>query len=190
MILSDVAIKEMINCGNLGITPFKESNIQAASIDVTLSDSFHLMKPGEVEKKGKYFNLIPADLKKPLDYNSLVKDEFILYPGKFVLASTTERIKLPNDIGAWLNGRSSIGRLGIFIQNAGWIDPGFEGQITLELFNAGNNAITLKKNTRIGQLIFCKTDQPCTNVYSGKYQYQVGATDSMIYKDKEFSDET
>jgi dCTP deaminase len=98
-----------------------------------------------------------------------------------------EYIRLPNNMTAFVEGRSSIGRLGLFIQNAGWVDPGFEGEITLELFNANKCAIELKYGRRIGQLVFAQLDKDALNPYRGKYQGQRGVTGSRIYLDTEIS---
>ena len=106
-------------------------------------------------------------------------------PGQFVLATTMEYIKLPNDLTAFVEGRSSLGRMGLFIQNAGWVDPGFSGEITLELFNANRCAIELRTGRRVGQLVFAQMDQEALHPYRGKYQEQRGATGSKVYLDVE-----
>ena len=90
-----------------------------------------------------------------------------------------------SDITAFVEGRSSLGRMGLFIQNAGWVDPGFKGEITLELFNANRCAIELNVGRRVGQLVFAKLDDKALNPYKGKYQGQKGATGSKVYLDKE-----
>ena len=112
-------------------------------------------------------------------------ERYLLLPGQFVLASTMEYFSLSEDLTAFVEGRSSIGRLGLFIQNAGWVDPGFEGEITLELFNASKYAIELQAGRRIGQLVFAQMDRPALHPYRGKYQGQRGATGSRIYLDQE-----
>jgi dCTP deaminase len=96
-----------------------------------------------------------------------------------------EYVKLPDDLTSFVEGRSSIGRMGLFIQNAGWVDPGFEGQITLELYNANSLPIRLEAGRRICQLVFCKMDQVAENPYRGKYQGQRGTTGSRVFKDSE-----
>lgn len=106
-----------------------------------------------------------------------------MLPGQFVLATTMEYIKLPANLTAFVEGRSSLGRMGLFIQNAGWVDPGFEGEITLELFNANRCAIELCAGRRIGQLVFAHLDGVPIQTYQGKYQGQKGATGSKIYLD-------
>ena len=95
--------------------------------------------------------------------------------------------ELPDNLTAFVEGRSSLGRMGLFIQNAGWVDPGFKGEITLELYNANRCAIELKAGRRVGQLVFAEMDDVALNPYCGKYQGQTGATGSRVYKDKENS---
>ena len=87
-----------------------------------------------------------------------------------------EYFELPDNLTAFVEGRSSLGRMGLFIQNAGWVDPGFKGEITLELFNANRCAIELKAGRRVGQLVFAEMDYTALNPYNGKYQGQTGAT--------------
>jgi len=114
--------------------------------------------------------------------------ELIKIPPKgFILATTLEYVKIPNDICAFVEGRSSVGRTGLFIHNAGLIDPGFEGQITLELFNASDHNIHLKPGMRICQIVFHELNETAMNPYDGKYQKQKNATPSKLYLDKEFS---
>ena len=176
MIYSDTTIKDKIKSGCMSFDPLIEANIQPASIDITLSDKF--LEP-------VYSNAI-IDLDKPIHYNGYIADNsngFVLHPRSFVLASTVEYMKIPSNITAWVEGRSSIGRIGLFIQNAGWIDPGFEGTITLELFNASNFSIRLLPGTKVGQIIFAELDKPCDNPYNGKYQGQKLTTGSKIYED-------
>lgn len=92
---------------------------------------------------------------------------------------------MPNNITAFVEGRSSLGRMGLFIQNAGWVDPGFKGEITLELFNANRCTIELKTGRRVGQLVFAKMDDTALKPYNGKYQGQKGATGSRVFLDNE-----
>ena len=117
-------------------------------------------------------------------YRTIQADTYILLPGQFILATTMEYFELPDDLTAFVDGRSSLGRMGLFIQNAGWVDPGFKGEITLELFNANRCAIQLKAGRRVGQLVFAKMDQKAKNPYKGKYQNQRGATGSRVYLDQ------
>lgn len=174
MILSDNSIRKLIEENELS-TNVTELNIQPASLDITVGNTFSF--PDETVSDG----IIRMDV--PLKYKVVEQDTYLLMPGQFVLATTEQYFKIPNDLTAFVEGRSSIGRLGLFIQNAGWVDPGFEGQITLELFNASRYAIEIKAGIRVGQLVFSPTDSPVANAYRGKYQGQTGATGSMIYKD-------
>lgn len=174
MILSDGEIKKLIETGELCISPMEESQIEPASVDVRIGNTFcmlsHSFEPVIRFSEGA-------------KYTDIVADKFTIAPGDFVLATTMEYIKLPSNLTAFVEGRSSIGRLGLFVQNAGWVDPGFEGQITLELYNAGRYAIELTAGTRVAQLVFAKTGERVENPYSGKYQKQIGATGSLINLD-------
>ena len=150
--------------------------IQPASYDVRLGTSFKYPVAGRC-----------VDVRYPenFKYEEYEQDVLVLAPHTFVLATTMEEIVLPPDITAFVEGRSSIGRLGLFIQNAGWIDPGFKGQITLELYNASETSLILASGIRIAQIVFCKMDDSAVNPYNGKYQNQVGATVSKIFDDKD-----
>lgn len=110
-------------------------------------------------------------------------NRYVLLPGQFVLATTMEYIRLPNDLTAFVEGRSSLGRMGLFIQNAGWVDPGFAGEITQELFNVNRCAIELCAGRCVGQLVFAKMDMAALNPYNGKYQGQTGATGPRVHLD-------
>ena len=101
------------------------------------------------------------------------------------MATTRERVEVPDFLAAFVEGRSSIGRMGLFIQNAGWVDPGFCGQITLELYNANNLPIEIEAGRRICQIVFAKMDQPVESAYCGKYQNQKGAMSSRVFDDVE-----
>ena len=124
MILSDKTIRSLLLSGELGISPIDDIQIQPASVDVRLGNSFSVLESGS--------NAV-LKMDSPIQYRSIVDETFLLLPGQFVLASTMEYFRLPDNITAFVEGRSSIGRLGLFIENAGWVDPGFEGEITLEL---------------------------------------------------------
>lgn len=180
MILSDNMIRNRLcleedDPKRLVIEPFREENIQPASYDVTLGGTF-LLKRKDNE---------PVDIHKNNGgYRKIKGDSFVLYPNNFVLASTVEYIALPNDIAAFVQGRSSIGRLGLNVQDAGFGDPGFCGEITLELYNFSRVPIKLEKGMRIAQLVFNET-YPVSVPYNGKYKGQKGATPSMIFKDYE-----
>lgn len=174
MILSDGEIRNYIQIGQLISSPLNDDQIQPASIDVTLGNTFSVIRD--------YANGI-IDPSKKTEYRTFEADEFVLLPNQFVLATSREYVKLPNHMTAFVEGRSSWGRLGLFIQNAGWVDPGFEGEITLELYNANRCAIKLSAGMRICQLVFAKMARDAINPYNGKYQKQTMATGSRIYKD-------
>jgi len=125
------------------------------------------------------------DLEREIRYKTIETDKYLLLPGQFVLATTMEYIALPEDLTAFVEGRSSLGRMGLFIQNAGWVAPGFRGEITLELYNANRCAIELTAGRRVGQLVFARMDAPALKPYDGKYQGQRGATGSRVYLDGE-----
>lgn len=176
MILSDKTIMKMLQEGTLEITPLMEEQIQPASVDVRLGDTFSV-----VEDSSSGIITLENEIK----YKTIQTDTYILLPGQFVLATTMEYFALPNNLTAFVEGRSSLGRMGLFIQNAGWVDPGFKGEITLELFNANRCAIELKAGRRVGQLVFAEMDQDALQPYNGKYQGQRGATGSRVFMDKE-----
>lgn len=176
MILSDKTILKMLENKALTITPVEKEQIQPASVDVRLGNTFSI-----VEDMSRGI----LSLDNEIVYKTITADTYVLLPGQFVLASTMEYFELPDNLTAFVEGRSSLGRIGLFIQNAGWIDPGFQGEITLELFNANRCAIELKAGRRVGQLVFAQLDETALNPYTGKYQGQRGATGSRVYMDIE-----
>ena len=176
MILSDQTVRRMLAENSLTITPLEDGQIQPASVDIRLGDTFSIVEDSSS-------GIISMD--KEIHYKTIQTDSYLLLPGQFVLASTMEYFRLPDDLTAFVEGRSSLGRMGLFIQNAGWVDPGFEGEITLELFNANRCAIQLKAGRRVGQLVFAKMDACALKPYRGKYQGQRGATGSRIFLDPE-----
>lgn len=176
MILSDKKIMQMLKEGTLEISPLTEAQIQPASVDVRLGDTFSVVEDSST-------GIIT--LESEIQYKTIKTDTYILLPGQFVLATTMEYFSLPDNLTAFVEGRSSLGRMGLFIQNAGWVDPGFKGEITLELFNANRCAIELKAGRRVGQLVFAEMDQAALNPYNGKYQGQRGATGSRVFMDSE-----
>lgn len=177
MILSDKTIIAMLENKTLSIAPLENSQIQPASVDIRLGNAFSIVED------------LPSGiitLEEKINYKTIQTDTYVLLPGQFVLATTMEYISLPDNLTAFVEGRSSLGRMGLFIQNAGWVDPGFRGEITLELFNANRCAIELKAGRRVGQLVFAEMDKAALNPYSGKYQGQRGATGSRVFLDNEF----
>ncbi len=176
MILSDQTIRKLLQEGSLFISPLEDEQIQPASVDIRLGDTFSIV---EDTSDG----IITMD--NEIHYKTITTDTYLLLPGQFVLATTMEYFRLPDNLTAFVEGRSSLGRMGLFIQNAGWVDPGFEGEITLELFNANRCAIRLQAGRRVGQLVFAQMDAPALVPYQGKYQGQRGATGSRVFQDEE-----
>ena len=174
MILSDKTIHKMLEEGSLVGDPVTEGQVQPASVDIRLGDSFSIVDDTAD-------NIITMG--SEIQYKTIKADRYLLLPGQFVLATTQEYFELPDDLTAFVEGRSSLGRMGLFIQNAGWVDPGFKGEITLELYNANRCAIELQAGRRVGQLVFAKLDDHALNPYNGKYQGQRGATGSRVFMD-------
>ena len=174
MVLSDKTIMRMLREGPLSVSPLEEGQIQPASVDIRLGNMFSII---EDLPRGV------IDLESEIQYRTMETDTYVLLPGQFVLATTMEYIELPDNLTAFVEGRSSLGRMGLFIQNAGWVDPGFKGEITLELFNANRCAIELKAGRRVGQLVFAEMDAAALHPYQGKYQGQTGATGSRAFMD-------
>ena len=178
MILSDKTIRKYLKEKKLLIEPLEDLQIQPGSVDFRLGN--HYLKISE-------HDLTNLDLKSQPVYEEIIREEVVIPPHSFLLATTKEYVKLPDDLTAFVEGRSSIGRLGLFIQNSGWVDPGFEGEITIELYNANSLPIKLMSGVRICQLVFAKLDQTAENPYRGKYQGQRKATGSRVSLDSEFS---
>ncbi|AIE58906.1 dCTP deaminase [Bacillus methanolicus] len=175
MILSGRTILEKLEKKELYIEPITRSQIQPASVDLRLGNHFLTIDE----------HVTPMiSLDKPAEYKEIYQQVIIIPPQSFILGTTLEFISLPNNMTAFVEGRSSIGRLGLFIQNAGWVDPGFEGHITLELYNANRVPIELKEGRRICQLVLASLDQE-TTPYMGKYVGQNKATESRVYLDEE-----
>ena len=124
-------------------------------------------------------------LDREVEYLEIRQQEIVIPPHSFLLAVTKEYIRLPDNITAFVEGRSYIGRIGLFIQNAGWVDPGFEGTITLELFNANRLPIRLASGRRICQIVFARMDGPAGVPYAGKYQGQRNPVGSRVYQDSD-----
>lgn len=176
MILSDRTIRDMMVEKTLKITPLSEEQIQPASVDIRLGNTFSI-----VDDSPSGIITLDSEIK----YKTITADKYLILPGQFVLATTMEYFELPDDLTAFVEGRSSLGRMGLFIQNAGWVDPGFKGEITLELFNANRCAIELTAGRRVGQLVFAKMDRTAQDPYNGKYQGQTGATGSRVFMDND-----
>ena len=183
MLLSDRDIKAEISAGRVKVEPFEGAMIQPSSVDVRLDRFFRVFE------KHKYSVIDPSIEQSELTREVEVTgdEEFILHPGEFVLASTYEVITLPDDIAGRLEGKSSLGRLGLLTHStAGFIDPGFSGHITLELSNVANLPVKLFPGMKIGQLCLIKLSSPAENpygsaVYGSRYQGQRGPTASKSW---------
>ncbi|WP_099025490.1 dCTP deaminase [Mycolicibacterium palauense] len=183
MLLSDRDIRAELATGRLAIEPFEDALVQPSSVDVRLDSLFRVFN------NLRYTHIDPA-LRQD-DLTSLVEcaagDPFVLHPGEFVLGSTLEVCSLPDDLAGRLEGKSSLGRLGLLTHStAGFIDPGFSGHITLELSNVANLPITLWPGMKIGQLCLLRLTSPAEHPYGSekvgsKYQGQRGPTPSRSY---------
>ncbi|MEO0405680.1 MAG: dCTP deaminase, partial [Bacteroidota bacterium] len=140
MIISDGGLKKMIDSGDLVVEPIIPESIQPALVDCRLGNHFLVVEPLETSV---------LTMNQEIKYKEVVAEKIIIQPHTFLLATTMEYIKLPDNMVSFVEGRSSIGRMGLFIQNAGWVDPGFEGKITLELYNANSFPIELEAGRRI-----------------------------------------
>jgi dCTP deaminase len=176
MILSDDTLRRMMAEKSIMVEPVEDFQIQPASIDLRLGRHFLKIDENTLES---------LSLESELPYIQIEKDEIVIPPHSFLLATTVERIRIPANVTAFVEGRSSIGRMGLFIQNAGWVDPGFEGNITLELFNANRLPLRLTSGRRICQIVFAFMDKATRTPYAGKYQGQRGTVGSKIFKDRD-----
>jgi dCTP deaminase len=173
MLLSDIDILSAMAEGEISVSPFDRERLQPASLDVCL-DSYYRVPRGDVGC------LDVADL---VPHTDLVDDDFLipLEPGDFILATTRERVTLGNQIAARVEGKSSIGRLGVLVHStAGFIDPGFTGQVTLEISNIAPWEVQLRPGMRIAQLAFQRLSSPVARPYQGNYQNQVGPQESRF----------
>jgi len=180
VLLSDRDIRAEVAAGRLGIDPYDTEMVQPSSVDVRLDRFFRVFN------NTRYTHIDPAQQQDEL--TSLVEAEgdepFVLHPGEFVLGSTLEVCSLPEDLAGRLEGKSSLGRLGLLTHStAGFIDPGFSGHITLELSNVANLPITLWPGMKIGQLCLIKLSSAAEHPYGSaaagsRYQDQRGPTPS------------
>lgn len=184
MLLSDRDIRAQLEAGRVLLDPSDPAMIQPSSVDVRIDRYFRLFD------NHKYPFIDPAEAQPEL--TRLVEvdpdEPFILHPGEFVLASTFEVVTLPDDVAARLEGKSSLGRLGLLTHStAGFIDPGFSGHVTLELSNVATLPIKLWPGMKIGQLCFFQLSSPAERpygsaVYGSRYQGQRGPTASLSYR--------
>jgi len=183
VLLSDRDIRSEIKSGRVAVEPFAEAMIQPSSVDVRLDKFFRVFE------NHKYSVIDPSIEQAELTREVIAEhgEAFILYPGEFVLASTYEVITLPDDIAGRLEGKSSLGRLGLLTHStAGFIDPGFSGHITLELSNVANLPVKLFPGMKIGQLCLIKLTSPAEHpygsaIYASRYQGQRGPTASRSF---------
>ncbi len=176
MILSDETLRTMLADRRIVVEPIEPYQVQPASIDLRLGRNFLKIDENTLDS---------LTLDSEIPYEKLEKEEIVIPPHSFLLATTVEFIRIPANVTAFVEGRSSIGRIGLFIQNAGWVDPGFEGTITLELFNANRLPLRLASGRRICQIVFAFMDQAAATPYSGKYQGQRGTVGSRVFRDLE-----
>ena len=183
MVLSDGTIRAEIEAGRIVVDPFDAAMVQPSSVDVRVDRRFRVFH------NARYPFI---DVRQPMDdLTEAVEisdaEPFILHPGEFVLGQTLERVRLPNDIVARLEGKSSLGRLGLLIHStAGFVDAGFEGNLTLELSNVANLPVTIYYGMPIGQISFMRMDSPVERPYGtrdagSKYQGQAEPTPSRFY---------
>ena len=191
MILSDPDLLERLGEGDLVVDPIDDldTQVQPASIDMRLGSEFlefqrtniPCIHPNRAEEVDEYVRETYVE----------EGDEFILHPGDFVLGTTKERVEIPDDLVATVEGRSSLGRLAVVVHaTAGFVDPGYRGQITLELSNLGAAPVALSPGMRVSQLVFTELKSTSTRPYGSergsKYQDQVGPRASKIQDDPEF----
>ena len=183
MVLSDRTIRSEIDAGRIVIDPFDEGLVQPSSVDVRVDSRFRVFHNAR-------YPYIDVRQQMP-DLTELVQvrdsEPFILHPGEFVLGQTLERVTLPDDLVARLEGKSSLGRLGLLIHStAGFVDSGFSGNLTLELSNVANLPITIYQGMPIGQISFMRMDAPVEHPYgddenASKYQGQAEPTASRYF---------
>jgi len=186
MVLSDHTIKEEIAKGRIIVEPLDPSCIQPASIDIHLDKRLLVFKTW----RHPFYVDVKQDQQDLTELAETSEDKpFFLSPGEFVLASTVEEVTLPDDIVGRLEGKSSLGRIGLLIHStAGYIDPGWRGHLTLELSNVSRLPITLYYKMRIGQISFLRLTSPVERPYGSaglgsKYQGQTEPTQSRYYRD-------
>ena len=185
MVLSDRTIREALAAGRLVIEPIAEDALQPASVDIRLDREFRVFR----NHRDAYI-----DVRQPMEGLTAMErvdddEPFVLHPGEFVLGSTLERVALPDDMVARVEGKSSLGRLGLLVHaTAGYVDPGWDGHLTMELSNVSNLPVRLYFGMKIGQLSFLQLTTPAEHPYGSpalrsKYQGQTGPTASRGYSD-------
>ena len=183
MVLSDHSIREALASGRIAIDPFDDSCIQPSSVDLHVDQYFRLFRNHTSRVIDVREN--QEDLTELVDTG---EEPLILHPGEFVLGSTKEKVTLPDDLVARLEGKSSLGRLGLLIHStAGFVDAGWDGHLTLELSNVANLPITVYPGMKIGQISFLQMTTAAENPYGSKglgskYQGQRGPTPSRYFE--------
>jgi dCTP deaminase len=183
VLLSDQDLRKELESGRLGLEPFDPAMLQPSSVDIRLDRYFRVFD------NTRYTHIDPQQQQDELTtlVEAVGDDPFVLHPGEFVLGSTFEAVTLPDDLAGRLEGKSSLGRLGLLTHStAGFIDPGFSGHITLELSNVANLPITLWPGMKIGQLCLFRLTSPAEHPYGSdragsRYQGQRGPTPSRAY---------
>ncbi len=185
MVLSDRSIREALSNGRIVIQPLGEGCVQPASVDVRLDNEVLVFRNNRIPYVDIRTNTERLSEKVVMGDD----DPFMLHPGEFVLGSTLEHVEMPDDLVARLEGKSSLGRIGLLIHStAGYVDPGWKGHLTLELSNVSNLPITLYYRMRIGQISFLRLTTPAEHLYGdkelgSKYQSQTGPTASRIHEE-------
>ena len=185
MILSDRDIERAVRSGRIGIDPFEPSHVQPSSVDLRVDRRFRVFENHlyPIIDPKVYQPGLTKEMEVPPD------SSFVLHPGEFVLGATVERITLADDIVARLEGKSSLGRIGLLIHStAGFVDPGFDGYLTLELANVANLPIAIYPQMLIGQISFYLLSSSARSPYGAgssgsKYQGQRGPTPSRVHED-------
>lgn len=191
-IYSSADVEREIDNGRLVIERDGDVHVEPSSVDVHLGESFVRFghnqlynNDGVVDPRDRY----TVHQRKSIEGTE--DNPVVIDPSEFMLAHTQERVEIPETLVAFLHGRSSVGRLGLFIHNAGLVDAGFEGDLTLELYNASPNPIVLPPGWRVGQMTFHEHLTPPIEAYnsqSNKYQGQSGVTVSRSFQDTEFEE--
>jgi len=183
MILSDRDIKEYLKKGKLVVEDLDEENIQAGWIDLSLGNEFRLFKTTSQPY---------IDIKSPTDHTEKIEikenEPFIIHPGEFVLGQIREKIKIPSDLAAYVDGRSSLGRIGLVVHvTSGFVDPGFSGHLVLEMTNVGKMPIAIHPGMRICKLVLFKLSSEAEKPYymrkDAKYHGQDGVSPSKIHEE-------
>lgn len=180
MILVDHDIQMALAYKVIEIDPFEPAHLQAASYDVRLSPEIRRIDPR--------IECLDPSIEQPYTFVEVLNHAFILHPGEFILASSVERVRLPDNMVAQLAGKSSLARLGIQIESAGFFDPGWNGQCTMELVNLTQRPVRLFPRMKIAQLVFSTTNSSAARPYGhpelgSKYQNQEGPTPSAMWRE-------